>query len=86
VGQYEDIRRYIEKEGLSERAVAKLMGISRNTVRKYRNGDVIPGKRNVQNRAAPVLTEKVTETVLGYYEEEKDVNANLKLSQNSHFR
>lgn len=39
--QYEDIRRYIEKEGLSERAVAKLMGISRNTVRKYRNGDPV---------------------------------------------
>lgn len=83
MGQYEDIRRYIEKEGLSERAVAKLMGISRNTVRKYCNGDVMPGKRNVQNRAAPVLTEKVTETVLGYYEEEKDAPAKQKYTARS---
>lgn len=83
MGQYEDIRRYIEKEGLSERAVAKLMGISRNTVRKYRNGDVIPGKRNVQNRAAHVLTEKVTETVLGYYEEEKDAPSKQKYTARS---
>ncbi len=35
VAQFYDIKRCIEREGLSQRATAKKLGISRNTVKKY---------------------------------------------------
>ena len=48
--QYKDVRRYYVEEGLSERAIAKLMGVSRNTVRKYKDGAVLQGKDSRRNR------------------------------------
>lgn len=66
--QYQDIRRYYAEEGLSERAIAKLLGISRNTVSKYKNGEVLPGQRKQATRSSPV-TGPVREIVLGYLAE-----------------
>lgn len=66
--QYQDIRRYHAEEGLSERAIAKLLGISRNTVSKYKNGEVIPGQRKRTTRLSPV-TGPVREIVSGYLAE-----------------
>ena len=65
VDQYKDIRRYYVEEGLSERAIAKLMGVSRNTVRKYKDGAVLPGQRKTAVRQSPV-TGPIRETVDRY--------------------
>ena len=40
---YDRIRELNVVEGLSQREVAKLLGISRNTVRKYWAGKTLPG-------------------------------------------
>lgn len=41
---YEDIRK-LAIEGMSQRAIAKKLGISRQTVKKYGEGETIPGNR-----------------------------------------
>jgi len=68
VDQYQNIRRYYAEEGLSERAIARLLGISRNTVSKYKSGEVLPGQRKQATRSSPV-TGPVREIVLGYLAE-----------------
>lgn len=42
---YEKIRYYHEQEGKSQRAIAKILGISRNTVKKYYDGSHVPWER-----------------------------------------
>ncbi len=39
---------------MSQRAIARTLGISRNTVKKYVEGEVIPGNRKPQMRSKPV--------------------------------
>jgi len=43
VDLYNRIREMNVVEGFSQREVAKLLGVSRNIVRKYWNGEVVPG-------------------------------------------
>lgn len=74
---YKDIRRYHEEEGLSERAIARLLGISRNTVRKYKAGAAMPGERKPTERKSPV-TEPVRGIVLGYLAENDGAPAKQK--------
>ena len=45
VDQYKDIRYLYAVEGLSQREIAKRLGVSRNTVRRYCYGENIPGER-----------------------------------------
>lgn len=45
VVQYESIRKLCAEKGLSERSIARLLRVSRNTVAKYRDGEVIPRQR-----------------------------------------
>jgi len=45
VDQYKDIRYLYAVEGLSQREIARRLGISRNTVRRYCHGENIPGER-----------------------------------------
>ena len=54
VDQYDRIRYLHAVEGMSQRAIARTLGISRNTVKKYLDGEVIPGSRKPQMRNKPV--------------------------------
>ena len=42
---YEAIRKLHVQDNLSQRAIAKKLGISRNTVRKYIDGATVPWER-----------------------------------------
>lgn len=42
---YQKIRYPYEHEGKSQRAIANVLGISRNTVKKYCNGSQLPWER-----------------------------------------
>ena len=42
---YEKIRYYREHTNFSQRNVAKILGISRNTVKKYWEGQTVPWER-----------------------------------------
>src|SRR3954466_5950962 len=49
------VRHKVLVEGVSERKVAKALGISRNTVRRYVQGGATPGVRTAPTRSSPVL-------------------------------
>lgn len=56
---YKEIRR-LQLDGVtSQRAAAKLLGISRNTVRKYWEGETVPWDRKSYERNALVVTPEV---------------------------
>ena len=55
---YKQIRK-MRLDGMSQRQIAAVLRISRNTVKKYWDGDSVPWERKDYNRAAPVLTEDV---------------------------
>ena len=59
VDQYQDIRQMYLVEGMSQRAIAKQLGISRNTVRRYCKGEHVPWERKPAVRQASVLTPDV---------------------------
>jgi transposase len=57
---YERIRYLHEHEGMGQRAIAKALGISRNTVKKYYDGSQVPWERQgVSGRKPYVMTEEV---------------------------
>ena len=50
--------------GMSQRAIARELHISRKTVRKYMNGEVLPGERSgYTTREATVSTDEVKEFI-----------------------
>ena len=56
---YREIRR-LQLDGVtSQRAAAKLLGISRNTVKKYWEGAAVPWDRKTYERNALVVTPEV---------------------------
>lgn len=58
VNDYKQIRqRFLAGE--SQRSIAKSMGISRNTVKKYCEGDCVPWERKTPERQSSVLTDDV---------------------------
>lgn len=60
VDVYKSIRA-LQLEGVtSQRAAAKILGISRNTVKKYWMGDAVPWDRKAYQREASVITPEVT--------------------------
>ena len=59
VDVYKSIRA-LQLEGVtSQRATAKILGISRNTVKKYWMGDAVPWDRKAYQREASVITPEV---------------------------
>ena len=59
VDVYKEIRRLRLEGETSQRAAAKRLGISRNTVAKYWEGATVPWDRKAYERSAVVLTPEV---------------------------
>ncbi len=59
VDLYGKIRHMFTKEGMTQRAISRTLGISRNTVKKYCEGDHVPWDRKSYERAPSVATDKV---------------------------
>jgi transposase len=70
VDVYKEIRR-LQLEGVtSQRAAAKLLGISRNTVKKYWEGNAVPWDRKEYNREAAVMTPEVVQFISACLDED----------------
>jgi len=63
VDQYQDIRHMYLVEGMSQRTIAKQLGISRNTVRRYCKGEQVPWERKPVKRAPSVITPDVIDFI-----------------------
>ena len=79
---YQDIRKLWAVEGLSQREIARRLGISRNTVRRYCEGEQVPWERKKSDRKSPVITEEVKEFVINCLE--TDNKAPRKQRHTSH--
>ena len=66
---YKDIRKSF-LEGESIRSIARRLNISRQTVRKYCNGDTNPDFRKTYNREPDTITPDVTTFILQCFEED----------------
>ena len=58
VETYKQIRK-MRLQGMSQRQIAASLQISRNTVKKYWDGDSVPWERKAYSREPSVLTEEV---------------------------
>ncbi len=63
VDLYQDIRKLWAVEGLSKREIARRLGVSRNTVKRYCEGGHVPWEKKKSQRKSPVITEEVIEFV-----------------------
>lgn len=72
VDLYQKIRQLYAVEHCSQREIAKQLGISRNTVKKYCQGACIPGQRKpYQERVTKVVTPEVIEFIRSCLEQDK---------------
>ncbi|MBZ4666187.1 hypothetical protein [Mahella sp.] len=72
VDLYEKIRQLYAVEHCSQRNIARQLGISHNTVKKYCQGACLPGQRKpYQERVAPVVTPKVIEFIRSCLEQDE---------------
>lgn len=65
---YEIRKRFLAGE--SQRKIAKSMGISRNTVKKYCEGNAVPWERKVPERESTILTESTVDFIRQCLEED----------------
>jgi len=73
VDVYEKIRYLHEHEGYSQRAIARTLGISRNTVKKYFDGSQVPWERQgVSGRQRYVVTEEIMEFIKECFTEDEE--------------
>ncbi len=73
VDMYKEVRgRYLKGE--SKRKIAKDLGISRNTVKKYCDGANVPWERKKADRKSPVVTDEVIEFINKCFEEDEKEN------------
>ena len=70
---YEKIRTLYE-DGESQRSIAKRLGISRQTVKKYCEGSTHPGVRKQYSRQCNVITNDVTEFILECLRQDREEN------------
>ena len=73
VDQYQRIRYLFAVQGLSQRAIARELGISRNTVRKYCAGAELPVPKP-RRRTRPVITDEVKGWIQGYLKEDEQAS------------
>ena len=66
---YDEIRRRF-LAGESQRHIAKTMGISRNTVKKYCEGNAVPWERKTSDRESTILTPDVVEFIQNCFDED----------------
>jgi len=59
VDQYQLIRNLHTVKGKSQRYIGRVLGISRNTVKKYCDGAAVPWERKTPVRKSPVITDEV---------------------------
>ena len=69
VETYKQIRK-MRLQGMSQRQIAASLQISRNTVKKYWDGDSVPWERKAYSREPSVLTEEVMAFVRNCLEED----------------
>jgi transposase len=74
VDMYQKIREMNTIQGMSQRDIAKTLGISRNTVKKYCDGDSVPWERKEYIRKADVLTDDVLSFIIECLEEDNFEN------------
>ncbi len=72
---YDEIRRRYNA-GESQRHIAKSLGISRNTVKKYCEGNAVPWERKTPERESSVLTDDVVKFIQSCLDE--DASEHLK--------
>ena len=71
VDVYKEIR-HLQLEGVtSQRAAAKQLGISRNTVKKYWEGNAVPWDRKAYSRDAAVMTPDVVQFISACLDEDE---------------
>jgi len=80
VDLYGQIRHMFIQEGMTQRAISRTLGISRNTVKKYCAGDHVPWDRKSYERAPAVATEEVRT----FIQECMDQDENEGLKKQSH--
>jgi transposase len=70
---YSDIRK-LTKEGLSQRAIAKKLNISRQTVKKYCDGESVPWSRKDYSRPPGIVTSDVVTFIEECFKTDTDEN------------
>ncbi|MEI6157729.1 MAG: helix-turn-helix domain-containing protein [Atribacterota bacterium] len=63
VDQYQLIRELYVEKGLSQRAIARKLNLSRNTVNKYCHGEVFPWEEKTRHRKKVVILPPVEEFI-----------------------
>ena len=76
---YDEIRRRYNA-GESQRQIARALGISRNTVKKYCEGNAVPWERKTPERSSTVLTDETVEFIQSCLDED----SNEQLKKQSH--
>ncbi|MFI3209408.1 MAG: IS21 family transposase [Eubacteriales bacterium] len=71
---YQQIREMATVQHMSQRAIAKALGISRNTVKKYCDGTQVPWERKEYSRSSTVVTDDVLDFIIMCLEEDKQEN------------
>jgi len=71
VNLYQKIREMYTVHQMSQRAIARELKISRNTVRKYCKGDNVPWERKEYSREPDVLTPDVIDFIRQCIEEDE---------------
>lgn len=72
---YEKIRQFYEHDGMSQRAIAKKLNISRNTVKKYCDGSHVPWERQGKSgRKQYVITDEIIDFIKECFEADEEGN------------
>ena len=81
VDLYGRIRHMYVQQKMSQRAIARELGISRNTVKKYCQGDHVPWERKAYERKSSLVTEEVKDFIRQCFVHDEKENL-LKQSHN----